>query len=57
MYEVRIMAGGNAYRVFSFFEENGRVILLHGFQKKTRKTPRKEIEKAKRLRKNYYETR
>lgn len=57
LYEIRIMAGGNTYRVFAFFNENKRVILLQGFQKKTRKTPRYEIEKAKRLRKNYYETR
>lgn len=57
IYEIRFMAGGNAYRVFAFFNENQRLILLQGFQKKTRKTPRNEIEKAKRLRKNYYETR
>ena len=57
LYEIRIMAGGNTYRVFAFFDENQRVILLQGFLKKTRKTPRIEIEKAKRLRKNYHETR
>ena len=51
------MAGGNAYRVFAFFVESKRIILLQGFLKKTRKTPRFEIEKAKRLRKNYYENR
>ena len=51
------MAGGNAYHVFAFFVESKRIILLQGFLKKTRKTPRFEIEKAKRLRKNYYENR
>ena len=57
IFEIRIMAGGNAYRVFAFFVESKRIILLQGFLKKTRKTPRFEIEKAKRLRKNYYENR
>jgi len=51
------MARGNTYRVFAFFDESKQVILLQGFLKKTRKTPRYEIEKAKRLRKNYYENR
>ncbi len=37
IYEVRITVGGNAYRVFAFFGENRRVILLHGFQKKHEK--------------------
>jgi len=55
IYEIRIMAGGNTYRVFAFFDESKRVILLQGFLKKTRKIPRYEIEKAKRLRKNYHE--
>jgi phage-related protein len=57
IYEIKIMTDGNAYRVFCFFSDNGAVILLHGIQKKTRKTPRNEIERANRLRKNYYETR
>jgi len=57
IYEIRIKAGGNAYRIRAFFDESKRVILLQGFLKKTQKTPRYEIEKAKRLRKNYYENR
>ncbi len=57
IYEIRILAGGNVYRVFSFFDDRRRLILLHGFQKKTRKTPRNDMEKAKRLKKIYYETR
>ena len=34
---------------------NESVILLNGFQKKTSKTPRKEIEQALKLKKEYYE--
>ena len=55
IYEIRIEVGANIYRIFSFFDDNKLVILLHGFQKKTQKIPRKEIERAKKLRKDYYE--
>jgi phage-related protein len=47
--------GSNIYRIFTFFDDNKLVILLHGFQKKTQKTPRKEIERAKKLRRDYYD--
>ena len=55
IYEIRIKSGNNIYRIFSFFDEGKLVILLHGFTKKTQKLPRKEITKAIRLRKKYYE--
>lgn len=55
IYEIRIEVGGNIYRIFTFFDDNKLVVLLHGFQKKTQKTPRKEIERAKKLRQDYYE--
>jgi phage-related protein len=54
IYEIRIETGSNIYRIFSFFDDNKLVILLHGFQKKTEKTPRKEIEQAKKMREDYY---
>ena len=54
IYEIRIESGSNIYRLFSFFDDNKLVVLLHGFQKKTKKTPRKEIERAKKLRRDYY---
>jgi phage-related protein len=40
--------------VFCFFDEGKLVILLNGFQKKTQKTPIKEIEKASKLMDEYY---
>ncbi|MEM9391015.1 MAG: type II toxin-antitoxin system RelE/ParE family toxin [Bacteroidota bacterium] len=55
IYEIRIEVGGNIYRIFTFFDDNKLLILLHGFQKKTQKTPRKEIGRAKKLRKEYYD--
>ncbi|NTW33986.1 MAG: type II toxin-antitoxin system RelE/ParE family toxin [Bacteroidetes bacterium] len=55
IYEIRIKLGSNIYRIFCFFDEGRLVILLNGFHKKTEKTPKSEIEKAERLKKQYYE--
>ena len=54
LYEIRVIFGGNIYRIFSFFDSGKLVILLNGFQKKTQKTPKKEIEKATQLKNQYY---
>ncbi|MBP4141848.1 type II toxin-antitoxin system RelE/ParE family toxin [Flavobacterium sp. P4023] len=54
-YEARIQLGSNIWRIFCFFDNGKLVILLNGFQKKTQKTPKNEIEKALRLMKKYYE--
>ncbi|MEM9857251.1 MAG: type II toxin-antitoxin system RelE/ParE family toxin [Bacteroidota bacterium] len=54
LYEARIQLGSNIWRVFCFFDGNQLVILLNGFQKKTQKTPSREIERAERLMKEYY---
>ena len=54
LYELRIEYQSNIYRIFFCFDEGRIVILFNGFQKKTEKTPKKEIEKAKILRKEYY---
>ena len=55
LFEIRIKVGTNIFRIFCFFDEGNLVILLNGFQKKTQKTPRNEIEKALKLKENYYE--
>jgi phage-related protein len=54
LYETRIQLGTDIWRVFCFFDKGKLVILLNGFQKKTQKTPKKEIEKALQLMKEYY---
>lgn len=54
LYEARIQLGTDIWRVFCFFDEGKLVILLNGFQKKTQKTPKNEIEKAIRLMEEYY---
>ena len=55
LFEVRVQLGSNIFRIFCFFDGNKFVILLTGFQKKTQKTPQKEIDKAVRLMEEYYE--
>lgn len=46
-YEVRVEYGGNIYRLLGFFHNGNIVILTNGFQKKTNKTPKNEIEICK----------
>ena len=48
LWELRSESDRNAYRMFYFLAPGKIVVLLHAFQKKTRKTPRHEIEIAKR---------
>lgn len=55
LYEARIKLGSNIWRIFCFFDKGKLVILLNGFQKKTQKTPKKEIDKALNLMESYYE--
>jgi len=56
LYELRIEYAGNIYRIFFCFDNGNLVVLFHGFQKKTKKTPPGEIEKALNLMKEYYES-
>jgi phage-related protein len=53
LYELRTEYEGNIYRTFFVFDGNQVVVLFNGFQKKGQRTPRKEIEKAKRIRQEY----
>ena len=54
LFEVRVQLGNNIFRIFCFFDGNKLVVLLSGFQKKTQKTPESEIEKAVKLKNEYY---
>ena len=54
LYELRMKYESNIYRVFFIFDGDCIVVLFHGFQKKTQKTPQNEIEKAIRLKNEYY---
>lgn len=55
LFELRIQYIGNIYRVFFIFDEGKIVVLFNGFQKKTQKTPQKEIKKALQIKEAYYE--
>jgi putative addiction module killer protein len=55
LFELRIEYQGNIYRIFFIFDDGNIVILFNGFQKKSQKTPTKEIDKALRLKQEYYE--
>lgn len=55
LYEIRIQSGTNIYRIFCFFDSNNVIVVGHGFQKKTQKTPRGEILKACQIKNEYYE--
>lgn len=54
IYELRTEFGGNIFRTFFIFDNDNLVVLFNGFHKKTQQTPRIEIEKAKRIKKEYY---
>lgn len=55
LYELRMKYESNIYRVFFIFDGDCIVVLFHGFQKKTQKTPQSEIKKALKIREEYYE--
>jgi len=54
LYEIRIEHNGNIYRIFCCFDEGNLVILFNAFQKKTQKTPTSEIERAIRIKNEYF---
>ena len=56
LYEARIKLGSSIWRVFCFFDKGKLVILLNGFQKKSQKTPKNEIQKALKLKAEYHNT-
>ncbi len=55
LFEIRIEYQSNIYRIFCCFDEGNLVVLFNGFQKKSQKTPKKEIEKALRIKDEYFE--
>ena len=53
LYEVRVKLGSDIFRIFCFFDHDRLIVLANGFQKKTQKTPKQEIEKALKIKKEY----
>lgn len=54
IFEVRAKQGSDITRVLYFFIRGQKIILTNGFVKKTARTPRGEIERAKRYRSDYW---
>lgn len=54
LYELRMKYEGRIFRIFFIFDENNIVVLFNGFQKKTQKTPQREINQALKIKKEYY---
>ena len=55
LYEIRVRQGNNIYRIFCCFDEGNLVILFNGFQKKSQKTPKGQLDRAEALMKKYFE--
>jgi phage-related protein len=56
LFEIRVEYQSNIYRIFCCFDEGQLVVLFNAFQKKTQKTPKVEIERAMRLKNEYFQT-
>lgn len=56
IWELRTLFNGICYRLFAFWDNEIKALVMvtHGIVKKTQKTPKKEIERAERIRQEYF---
>jgi len=54
IWEVRVITTFKSIRILCFQDEGNLVVLTSCFLKKTQKTPKKEIDKAEKLKKEYF---
>ena len=54
LYEIRVEFESNIYRIFCCFDRGKLVVLFNGFQKKSQKTPKSEIDKALKIKEEYF---
>lgn len=54
LYEVRIEVGKSIFRIFCCFDRGNLVVLFNGFQKKSQKTPKQELDLAAKLMQQYF---
>ena len=57
LYEIRVQHGNDIFRFFCFFDQGQLIVLVNGFQKKTKKTPKSEIDKALIIKAEYEQNR
>ncbi|MCO5287640.1 MAG: type II toxin-antitoxin system RelE/ParE family toxin [Chitinophagaceae bacterium] len=55
IWEIRVEVGNNIFRAFAFFDEGKLIVIGNAFQKKSQKTPKNELELAKRIKKEYFD--
>ena len=55
LFEIRIEYQSNIFRVFCCFDQGQLIVLFNGFQKKSQKTPKTEIERAMKLKTEYFD--
>lgn len=53
IWEVRVDVGRNTFRLLGFFSGRELVVLTNSFQKKSQKTPPKEIKLAEKRKRDY----
>ncbi len=57
IWEIRVQVGRNIFRFLGFYDGSQLIILTNGFQKKSQKTPKREIELAKKRKQRYLKRR
>lgn len=55
IWEIRVEVGNNIFRAFSFFDKGQLIVIANAFQKKSQKTPKNELELAKKIKKEYFD--
>jgi len=55
LYEIRVQSGSDIFRLFCFFDDENLIVIGNGFQKKTQKTPEREIVRGEKIKREYYE--
>ena len=53
LFEIRVQQGSDIFRIFCFFDQGQLVVLANGYQKKSQKTPKQEIDKALKIKAEY----
>ena len=53
IWECRVPTYAGTYRIFSFFFQGNRLVVTHGYAKKTQKTDPRQIRRAERYRLDY----
>ena len=53
LYEIRVQQGSDIFRIFCFFDHGQLVVIVNGFQKKSQKTPKNEIDTALKIKAEY----